>query len=588
MAKNAVAKTWRVPIVGSFWRSFEPADSLAPTVPVLQSVIPVSSSSIQVTFARSEDAQSGVKEYICKFRISGSGAAYAEHSRVPKEISNPATYTQTMGGLTASTTYETVVAAVDNENNVSADSTSATATTQAGATGTFDPLEPAFAMYAIGNSQNYTVSIAPSYGRYPVVIMSGGFPSYGTSRSTPRETFVQAVHSASIHSSGTLVFQYMNFGEMKPARADASHPLYWDEVTARNWWLLDSWPSGSQTISNFSNLYRLINYTDFSSVNPSGQHVYEWTGTYFCQMFRDGTLAPTNNAAPSLDGVFLDNCLINPQVNAGDWDKDGTSDPASEVQVNTWLQAGQKRFFDTVKANSPAGKYLAGNIGDYGRYSTNQGPMKNVLHCGLFESVLGMSYSPEGNSSAAEIMRRYRADIDFLQSPKICIFGIRTPSLTDWEWIRYGVCMALIEKGFPCVQMNQDLTIDGVKVVSYTSDPATWIEPDEMFGGTLNTPGYLGRRVDARQLGPIANVEAGGTGGGTWRMRFTNGEVWVNMRRGSGTKTAFDQTTPYPAVPIGRTVRAINGTKDTTVNNGATGITMFPSLPPCRGRIYLY
>src|SRR5262245_13317943 len=111
MTKAIVSKTFRLPIgLDGMWHSRAPGDVTPPTVPVITASSATSVSTISITFSASTDDQSGVAEYVIKYRVNGAGS-YLEHSRVPH--SNVASITRVIDGLNAATSYQIVVSAVD-------------------------------------------------------------------------------------------------------------------------------------------------------------------------------------------------------------------------------------------------------------------------------------------------------------------------------------------------------------------------------------------------------------------------------------------------------------------------------------------
>jgi hypothetical protein len=576
MTKAAVAKTWSLTVGGDgLRRSKPPADTLPPTVPVITASSVLSSSAVSITVSPSTDSQSGVKEYVFKYRLSG-GSTYLEDGRVPH---TGGTVTREIDALTPSTAYQFVVSAVDDSPNLneSANSTAVTLTTSAGAPPTgFAPTFPRSALIAIGNPQTYPSTWSTAYGKYDIVIMNGGWEGWATGRGYTRQSVVTGIKAASVAPAGTLVFQYTNIGEMSPTAP--SYQGYFNECSARNWWVYNSGTSGTKTPSNFNAAYWLVNYTDFTPTNPSGLHPYEFAAVYWDQLFRGtGGVYDAGMAAASMDGPFVDNMLLNPQA-SGDWDRAGTADTFtnSTSGVGLWLQAGQKRFCDKLRTLIPSTKYLIGNIGDYGRYGVST--MNQVLNGGLYEAAMGRTYSAEYFSSFQSMLTRYRGVVDAVKAPKLVVFGVVVPNGTSYSDARYGICAGLMDDGY--------VAVNRADTIGYTADPATFVNWDELMGGTLNTRGYLGAPLDPRQTAARYQAGTDGSGSGIWRRDFTNGIVLCAARRGVGSLATVSQSTSYSAQALGGTFYPLRGVLDTTVNNHGAGITSI-TMAPRTGRILM-
>lgn len=448
----------------------------------------------------------------------------------------------------------------------------------------FAPQGPRSAFIGIAGVQTYTDPTQQArMSRFDIFVMGGPWEGWASS-GRDRETIVTAVKAASTASLGTKVFNYQNLNAVEE---DANDPyaLYTAEVAARNWRLYNLNASGTLTTPNGGSATALVDYTTFVGTNPSGEFPYQFGAKYSYYKLLSKTKgdARFNSlnaglAAPSLDGLFQDNFLCNPQVN-GDWNRDGVTDVQGfpSCAATPWLQAGQLQYFQTMQSLAPS-KYLMANMGDYGQ--TGAGVVQGIPHGALCESYMGKSWSWETQRTFAQVLSYYYQMLDTCQSPKLVMFGgswpdtnpdgttlVRLPTAngfppvnTQWQWARYIACTAWLANGYPAINRYSQ---------GYSGDLAALDWYDEYGGVSGLARNYFGNFVGPR---PTTAYRAG-----LYRAEYDNAWVIVNPK-GNGTQTILAADFPTP-------VKHITGTQDPTVNNGA--ILVSDSIAERDGRVYL-
>src|SRR5262249_5127355 len=128
---------------------------------------------------------------------------------------------------------------------------------------------------------------------------------------------------------GTRVFQYVALNSLLHSSTNGFATWY-NQVNTRHWWLYPVGTSGTPVADPQSSARWLVNMGPNVPVDPStGLRPYAWAAKYLEDLFHLGRYAGTS-AAPSLDGFFLDNVLIDPSngggnVGNGDWERNYTT-----------------------------------------------------------------------------------------------------------------------------------------------------------------------------------------------------------------------------------------------------------------------
>ena len=92
------------------------------------------------------------------------------------------------------------------------------------------------------------------------------------------------------------------------------------------------------------------------------------------------------------------------------------------------------------------GKYVIGNIADWGHRDAVLTELDQTLHGGVIEGILGASYAPEKWGSWAEMMRWYRKTMAAIAEPKLVAFN-QHGDKADYQSLRYGLASCLLDNG---------------------------------------------------------------------------------------------------------------------------------------------
>lgn len=547
---------------------FDP-DTTPPPVPSNVTGTPFSSTRIDLAWAASVDT-------------GGSGTIGYLVFRNGTQVGTASATAFSDTGLTASTTYTYRVAAVDAAGNVSAQSSQLPVTTQANVgPPVFAPVQPAVAFVGIAGVRTYTdPTQQAAIGRYNLFVMGASWEGWAAS-GRDLDVIAKAIKAASVAPGGMLLLNYQNLNAIEEDSNDP-YPTWTAEVAARNWRLYVSGSAGSLVTPNSGGgATALVNYTTFVPLNPSLEYPYDFGAKYSYYKFLSKTKSDARFsglaaglASSTLDGVYQDNFLVNPQVN-GDWNRDGTTEGQGWPSTETpWLQAGQLRYCLTMRALAPT-KYIFVNGGDYGLVTP--GVMSQQADGMLAESYMGKYWSWETQRGFTVMLGYYYKVLAAAASPHLVVFGgswpdtnpdgsalTRLPTAngypplnTQWQWARYIAATALLGEGMHAINRLSQ---------GYSSDLTAldWYDFDGGVNGLAR--GWLGAPVDA--LRPTTPKIAKGTIG-IYGVEYQNGMVLANPV-GNGTQTVV-------AADIPGSWKFLTGTQDATRDSGATFASV--SLP---------
>lgn len=402
----------------------------------------------------------------------------------------------------------------------------------------YQPNFPRLGMIYIGGDQTYPASVWPIMAKFNVVVMGGGRETWGDSRAWTREDVVNGVHSAS--TIGTKVFQYVDFESVDIRPAYNIYPTFTATVQANNWWLYENGTSGPQVTSPNNSNYFIINQTPWSPLDPATHFSpFQAAANYSYNEFIAGTAAHPRNAAPDMDGIYLDNVWYAPDAN-GDWNRDGVTDSDTDPTIVNGYRAGNADF---AKETRRLGKLVVGNNGDWPLASTATdpatnpwaiGPLYQQYNGGVDEAVLGATWSYETWAGFTVAMNNYRTLMEQVSEPKLEIFnqesltaqGSDPYDSTPFHALRYGFAWALMNDGYYAGEIAADHIGP-----SYGSQ--VWF--DEFDAGGLGE-GYLGQPVrDWR--GAVQNKARWNYGPlGVWAREFEGGIAIMNPK-GNGPVT---------------------------------------------------
>ncbi|HEU5080165.1 MAG TPA: hypothetical protein VFT72_13210 [Opitutaceae bacterium] len=483
----------------------------------------------------------------------------------------------------------------------------------------YNPAFPRLGMYAIGNPQGYPHRDRGPLSKFNVVVIGGNWESWANGRHDPdlntsytRNDIVNEIHQLS--PVGTKVLQYVNFNESpftenindnNPSSPEPFFPTWATQLDNAHWWLYNLGASGARPTSTFSQWYGLTNMTSDAGTS-GGLAPYEWAAKFTYDLFLNSTdgLYAAGMAAPSLDGVYLDNVLWSPR-RPGDWNRNQqidaaesqiTSTPTVQNEVTLKSRQGEKQFFDKLRTSTLAPtKILAGNtadapLSDHNNQTdiTQYNPLPGVMQGGLMEPAIGRANAPE-QVSFARLMKEYKFQMDILSPPKLLIFQQRTKadgsdayynssgvllagSPTPWRPMRYGLAACLMKDGYympgtdnagtdtqeynsngsPKYQLISQKWYDEFSVVNGVAQ--AWTSPNLNAG-----LGYLGQPVAGANGAPQT---AARWSNGVWAREFTHGIVLLNPK-GNLQKTITPTELPG-------NWKRILGTQDPGTNNGHT------------------
>jgi hypothetical protein len=380
---------------------------------------------------------------------------------------------------------------------------------------------PRLGAYLIGVPQDYNQEES-QIAKLGVVIL-GMYQGWTGGGQTPQ----QVITAIKKLNPNIKVFIYTNIGVLQyPILTGVGYEGL-GPIDATPWWLYESGTSGSMVLSSFGDDYYEINTTTYSKVNSSGQNYPVWRAALDNSLF----VTPT----PSVDGIYVDNVYWKPRVN-GDWTLSGSSQSDSNPTTQQIYRLGYVAYINHLKALMAAGKYVIGNVADWGDDGADISEYQGVLAGGLMESIVGESSSYEAWEGWAGMMAYYTKVMNATATPQLSVFS-QDGSATDYQGMRYGLCSALMGNAY----YYYDL---GVGYQTYN---------------TVTTFDEFNSNLGAALAAPLVFPGAAAWQKGVYRRDFENGIALVNPK-GNGTQTVTLETS----------YKHLKGTQDPAVNNGAT------------------
>jgi hypothetical protein len=363
---------------------------------------------------------------------------------------------------------------------------------------------PRIGTISIGSPFNYN---DPAYqaelARTDVAIIANypGFKPGGQSY----ESAVKAIKS---HNPNILLFVYVNSNEHGKDAAvyggGSAWDIYRNKLENSKWWLYQAGNGGNRVVSTFHKDMYIINNTPHAVKDSAGNTAIDWITRYYVDTYY--------KAAPSIDGLFMDNVFVQPYVD-GDWNRDGRIDKKDSADAGKWLREGFARYYKLARQLMP-GKYQLGNIGDWGDPKGTITEYQGIANGGVLEAFIGKSFSVEGYAGWQSMMDRYRKVMGAIADPKIAMFN---------QWGRHD--------GY------YTFTDDAKKFHG-----VTWFDEfDSNLGAAISQPAKKPWQ------------------GGVYRRDYANGIALVNPK-GNGAHT----------VTLEGDFVKIKGTQDKLVNDGKT------------------
>ena len=456
---------------------------------------------------------------------------------------------------------------------------------------------PRLGMISTAGPQKYASAFQTYAAKFNVVVIGGGYEGWQKGAGYSKETVISNIKSQSF--ANTRVFQYVALNEVYNSTyaADNPFPTWYKQVNARNWWLHAVTTEGTPVIDPQSSQKWLVDMGPNVPVDPStGLGPYAWGAKYVDDLFRLGEYSGTS-AAPSLDGFFLDNVLIDPSNGAGnvangDWTRSGTTQAHNAATTYTALMAGQKEFYTYLNSAWPGSTQLGNAGGSFAQANGNYysgtdstlnsqvlaatSTLSGVMQGGDLEHIIGKSYSIETYGGAVVMQQWFRTALANFSGNKLLLFsqgnvqangsdpltftsaGVPAKYSAAWQGARYGITAALMNNGY--------YFADNGLYDEETVANRRWFDEYDNGGAGV---GYLGYPVS----GTAGNPQTGAWSNGVWMREFQNGVVLWNPK-GNGARTVNVAALMSPA---GRTgLKHISGTQDPTINNGraVTSVTL--------------
>jgi hypothetical protein len=455
---------------------------------------------------------------------------------------------------------------------------------------------PRLGLVSIEGPLKYASSFQTFAAKFHLVIIGGSFEHWEQNVGYSKESVIQGIKSQS--NVSTRVFQYVELNSLYNSShaGDDGFPTLSRQVNARGWWLYPSMTTGTPVADPQSSQRWLVNMGPDVPVDPAtGLTPYEWAAKYVDDLFHLGRYAGTS-VAPSLDGFFLDNVLIDPSCGEGDfaadgdWKRVGTTQSHKASSTYSAVMAGEKSFYSYLNTAWP-GSLQLGNAGTtFGAavsgYYTDQtltrqilagaSPLSGVMQGGNLEHVIGKSFSVEyfrgalpmqewyrtalGNFGGAKLMLFSQGNVQANGSDPLTFNSSQQPTTYSraWQGMRYGITASLMNNGY--------YFADSGVYDEETPAKRRWFDEFDNAGAGV---GYLGQPV----RGATGNPQMGPWSNGVWKREFQNGLVLWNPK-GNGTRAVNVSGLVSPSGHTG--LKHIAGKQDPTVNNGlaAASITL--------------
>ena len=376
-----------------------------------------------------------------------------------------------------------------------------------------DPF-PRLGGYLIGNPKDYWDAASQrQIARLDIAVLNP-YPGWGVDHGTSIE---QAVRSIKAINPKTRIFLYV----IAESRAFPS-PSAWADLQAKldgeGWWLYKRGAGPEKVLSDFGNETYILNITRFAPRDAGSRTFAEWFADYIATRYvPQGSL---------VDGLYVDNVFWSPRRD-GDWNRDGVTDSHTNPLVRTWFRQGYRTLLDALAARTP-GKYLVGNVADWGHVEASFPEYQGLLNGGVLEAMIGQPYSVETWAGWRAMLAWYRKTTAAMAQPKLAIFNqIGDPS--DYQGFRYGFASCLMDDAYYSFTD---------RAAGYHGVP--WFDEYEVA---------LGQPVSAP---PVAAWSAG-----VFRRDFEGGIALVNPK-GNGARDVVLETA----------FATLKGSQDPSVNSG--------------------
>jgi hypothetical protein len=454
---------------------------------------------------------------------------------------------------------------------------------------------PRLGMISTAGPQRYASSFQTYAAKFNLVIVNGAYEGWEKGAGYSKEKVIQGIKAQSF--ANTRVFQYVAMNSLPSTASLNGFTAWYKQVSTRNWWLHPSTTVGTPVLDPQSSQRWLVDMAPNVPVDPAtGLGPYAWGAKYLEDLFRLGRYSGTS-AAPSLDGFFLDNVLIDPSNGAGnvangDWLRIGTSQAHNAASTYNAVMLGERSFYTYLESSWPGGQQLGNVGGTFGLAVSNYysgtsptlnsqimaatSPLSGVINGGAIEHAIGKSFSIESYGGSLTLQQWVRTALNNFSGSKLLIFsqgnvqangsdplkftsaGQPASWSAAWQGVRYGISGALMNNGY--------YFADNGVYDEETEANRRWFDEFDNAGAGV---GYLGHAV----AGTLGNPQAVAWSNGVWMREFQNGIALWNPK-GNGVRTVSVAGLVSPGGHAG--LKHIAGKQNPTVNNGraVTSVTL--------------
>lgn len=455
---------------------------------------------------------------------------------------------------------------------------------------------PHIGFISIGGAQKYGSAFQTYAAKFQMVIIGGDWEAWQAGAGYSKEQVISSIKTQSyVH---THVFQYVNLNSLYNSTY-ASHngyPHWYNQVSARNWWLHPTTTIGTPVTDPQSAQRWLVDMGPNVPVDPStALGPYQWGAKFVNDFFHLGRYSGTSSA-PMLDGFFLDAVMIDPGNGGsggnGDWERIGTTQAHNAPTTYQAVMTGERSFYTYLSTAWPgsvqlgnsgqhfgaavAGSYKATDPTLYTQILAGTATLSGAMQGGDFEHIIGKSSSVETWGGSAAMQQQYRTAMLNFAGVKMMLFnhdnvqangsdpvtfnsyGQPSSWSAAWQGARYGITAALMNNGYYFANSG---TYDEETTANHR-----WFDEYDNAGAGV---GYLGQPVG----GSLGNPQSGAWSNGVWMREFSKGVVLWNPK-GNGARTVYVGGLRSPHGYAG--LRHIAGKQDTVTNNGraVTSVTL--------------
>jgi hypothetical protein len=427
---------------------------------------------------------------------------------------------------------------------------------------------PRLGSYCIGGTRRHDLDAYIDEAARRHVNINGDWPGWEIGKTRTRRQISQLVRSRS--SINSKLFSYIIFESLHKQNISTGQPMWpiYNHCQTNGLWAYLNGLTETTQVDSYNSSFFQINHST-SGKTVAGKKAYQWIIDWYKSWLVDGATINdgvsnlTNGINPDLDGIFFDNFFPYFKSPQADMDRNGTVDNYAGAASIALAQTSNAAAADYYRTIMP-GKLLLGNSAEW-HLTSSVATLANKLNGGVIEGGIGQTYSMETHTSFQSYINHIATQMDNYAEPKYGVVVNILDSLTNYALMRYQLTA--------CLMTNAYFHTSLVGLQTQNMGAAWYDEFDFDLGQPV--PGPDG----AVQTAP--RYQVGSNGEGIWRRDFENGIALNRARRPN-----FTSTTAYAAQPLGGTFRALSGSQDPSVNNGAT-ITSLPAGLPRTGMVLI-